>query len=282
VRWAAGRRQRAIRAAGRAGSVLLVAGAVLSPVAAASAERAAPRPVPVPGISPGVGVDDLLAGLPGAPTLPPPPPPPVQVGPGVGPGHPGNTSAAGHGAGQGPAVATGGSAPGVAMPTERPSPSSHPTPDPPLPSVPAHPAHPVPPAELPEATPPHPAPSATPARKPAPTARPPVPDAGPLHHPAAGRPYPPDPADGPQGSGTGPVVHHRRGHGEQGPSLIPLADGGTPPALPPAAAEPVGRPASERQAASSYEPVRRVLPLGAGLALVGLGLGFLGLRLRRA
>ncbi|MFI0941099.1 hypothetical protein [Streptomyces sp. NPDC021020] len=28
--------------------------------------------------------------------------------------------------------------------------------------------------------------------------------------------------------------------------------------------------------------VRRVLPLGAGMVLVGLGLGFLGLRLRRS
>ncbi|CAG6399167.1 hypothetical protein [Actinacidiphila cocklensis] len=35
----------------------------------------------------------------------------------------------------------------------------------------------------------------------------------------------------------------------------------------------------------SYAPghrVRRVLPLGVGMTLVGLGLGFLGLRLRRS
>jgi hypothetical protein len=38
------------------------------------------------------------------------------------------------------------------------------------------------------------------------------------------------------------------------------------------------------QAESVYEPARRVLrvlPLGAGIELVGLGLGFLGLRMRR-
>ncbi|NJP43069.1 hypothetical protein [Actinacidiphila epipremni] len=49
-----------------------------------------------------------------------------------------------------------------------------------------------------------------------------------------------------------------------------------------APADPVtGRKASSSPAA--HRPhVARVLPLGAGLLLVGLGLGFLGLRLRRA
>ncbi|WP_157856260.1 hypothetical protein [Actinacidiphila yeochonensis] len=32
---------------------------------------------------------------------------------------------------------------------------------------------------------------------------------------------------------------------------------------------------------ASGHQIRRVLPLGAGMLLVGLGLGFLGLRLRR-
>ncbi|MFC4034231.1 hypothetical protein ACFO3J_22540 [Streptomyces polygonati] len=46
----------------------------------------------------------------------------------------------------------------------------------------------------------------------------------------------------------------------------------------------MGRDLAGRPAASAYAPTRRamrVLPMGVGLVLVGLGFGFLGLRLRR-
>jgi hypothetical protein len=89
----------------------------------------------------------------------------------------------------------------------------------------------------------------------------------------------------PRQDDPGAVVHHRRAPaGPRGPSLVPAADGPTPTA----AADPtaaVGEGGSGRQSAAVYEPARRVLrvlPLGAGLALIGLGLGFLGLRLRRS
>jgi hypothetical protein len=61
---------------------------------------------------------------------------------------------------------------------------------------------------------------------------------------------------------------------------VPVVDGRTPPAASAAARQEPGQ-----RSASVYEPARRVLrmgPLGAGLILVGLGLGFLGLRLRRS
>jgi hypothetical protein len=49
----------------------------------------------------------------------------------------------------------------------------------------------------------------------------------------------------------------------------------------PVAVVPVARPDRPQDQVAAYVPARRVLPLGAGLALVGLGLGFLGVRLRR-
>jgi len=62
------------------------------------------------------------------------------------------------------------------------------------------------------------------------------------------------------------------------------AAGGPAPTAAPSPAVPAGQGGSGRQSASVYEPARRVLrvlPLGAGLGLVGLGLGLLGLRMRR-
>lgn len=68
------------------------------------------------------------------------------------------------------------------------------------------------------------------------------------------------------------------------PSFVPVP--GAPDAGPSPAASgvPAARPAGDEQAEPLYAPARRVLrvlPLGAGLALVGLGIGFLGWRLRR-
>jgi len=94
------------------------------------------------------------------------------------------------------------------------------------------------------------------------------------------------PADwvGPPEDEPGAVVHHRHARAGHGPSLVPAVGG---PARTAAASPtaPDGEDGPDQQSASVYEPARRVLrvlPLGAGLALVGLGLGFLGLRLRRS
>ena len=65
------------------------------------------------------------------------------------------------------------------------------------------------------------------------------------------------------------------------PALLPAGEG--------ASSRPAPSPAAHArsdggEATSPFDPdgpVMRVLPLGAGLILVGLGLGFLGLRLRR-
>ncbi|WUH92135.1 hypothetical protein OG900_19820 [Streptomyces sp. NBC_00433] len=78
-------------------------------------------------------------------------------------------------------------------------------------------------------------------------------------------------------------MHHRgRGYTDRAPSLLPDAEETGQTSAPPASAAPgVGR---QEPSASSYASGRRVLrllPLGAGMLLVGLGLGFIGLRLRR-
>lgn len=74
---------------------------------------------------------------------------------------------------------------------------------------------------------------------------------------------------------------HGRGYRDGATSLLPDADAtGPAPTTAPPAAPVTGREGSASPVMSG--PVLRVLPLGAGLLLVGLGLGFLGLRLRRA
>ncbi|WP_329134250.1 hypothetical protein OG552_18420 [Streptomyces sp. NBC_01476] len=63
-----------------------------------------------------------------------------------------------------------------------------------------------------------------------------------------------------------------------------MADGQEPTTAP-AATGAAGRTDAPPRSVIADEPVRRVLrvlPLGAGLVLVGLGLGFFGLRLRRS
>ncbi|MFG1805484.1 hypothetical protein [Streptomyces sp. NPDC049040] len=76
--------------------------------------------------------------------------------------------------------------------------------------------------------------------------------------------------------------HHGRGYTGRAPSFLPDAgDTGSTTSRPAPTAPGTGQ---QEPSAPSYQPGRRVLrvlPLGAGLTLVGLGLGFLGLRLRR-
>jgi hypothetical protein len=74
---------------------------------------------------------------------------------------------------------------------------------------------------------------------------------------------------------------YRPGRGDSG-GVLPQVPAGTAPA--PAASSPAPRAEHDPESDSVYGSARRVmrvLPLGAGLALLGLGLGFLGLRLRR-
>ncbi|MFI0895368.1 hypothetical protein [Streptomyces sp. NPDC020983] len=82
--------------------------------------------------------------------------------------------------------------------------------------------------------------------------------------------------------GDGPRPH-RYDHGvrEQAPSLVPGADPTAPPPAPATLPAPAAAHGDPSPAAVRGPRVLRVLPLGAGMVLVGLGLGFLGLRLRR-
>ncbi|MFD8071750.1 hypothetical protein OG937_23020 [Streptomyces sp. NBC_00510] len=95
----------------------------------------------------------------------------------------------------------------------------------------------------------------------------------------AAAPPPPHPAasSGPAGSEAG---EGRRHPGRAEPPATPGDGGGRPSApLPVHVEEP-----QDQGPAAVQVPVGRVLevlPLGAGLVLIGLGLGFLGLRLRR-
>ncbi|MEV5978724.1 hypothetical protein [Streptomyces sp. NPDC052114] len=85
---------------------------------------------------------------------------------------------------------------------------------------------------------------------------------------------------------------HRPGRAESLPAL-PLPSAHTPaptPQVTPPPRRPEPTPAARHDVASEAMdpppggpvlPVPRVLPLGGGLVLIGLGLGFLGLRLRR-
>ncbi|WP_329176758.1 hypothetical protein [Streptomyces sp. NBC_01477] len=110
--------------------------------------------------------------------------------------------------------------------------------------------------------------------------------AAPLHPPAHMSPSPSPTAGSGQPSARAykqgrPARHHGRDYVDRAPSLVPGVEESGPTAVPPAPAAPE---AEQQGSASSYEPGRRVLrvlPLGAGMMLVGLGLGFLGLRLRR-
>ncbi|MBM9437389.1 hypothetical protein [Actinacidiphila bryophytorum] len=82
-----------------------------------------------------------------------------------------------------------------------------------------------------------------------------------------------------------PVRHYGRSYDtDRAPSLVPGAQEQGPASAPPApTASGVGR---QEPSDPSYAParVRRVLPLGVGMLLtgLGLGLGFIGLRLRRS
>ncbi|MEU5899727.1 MULTISPECIES: hypothetical protein [Streptomyces] len=78
--------------------------------------------------------------------------------------------------------------------------------------------------------------------------------------------------------------------GMQPPILDPTPVPHTPPPVAPPPRQPVPTPVAHRDTASDPTerppvgpvlPNLRVLPLGGGLVLIGLGLGFLGLRLRR-
>ncbi len=95
----------------------------------------------------------------------------------------------------------------------------------------------------------------------------------------AGTPPPPHSAasSGPAGSAAG---EGRRHPGRAEPPQTPEGGGDRPSAPVPVHVE---EPQDQGPAAGQV-PVGRVLevlPLGAGLVLIGLGLGFLGLRLRR-
>ncbi|WP_327289861.1 hypothetical protein [Streptomyces sp. NBC_01198] len=77
------------------------------------------------------------------------------------------------------------------------------------------------------------------------------------------------------------VRHHGHSYSDRATSLVPDEEPRPTPTLPAPTGSGVGR---QEPSAPSYQPGRRVLrllPLGAGMILVGLGLGVLGLRLRR-
>ncbi|WP_225845208.1 hypothetical protein [Streptomyces sp. HPF1205] len=140
-------------------------------------------------------------------------------------------------------------------------------------------------------------------------------EGGPLHPPPPGPvPYVPprlgrtdrqDPRSRPTGPGPdGYELVHRFGRGGRAPSLLPDEDDGAVASAPGASpsgpvagggqGQDVGRGQGEGQGRGQgvdqggdsdggYGPrgALRVLPLGAGMALLGLGLGFLAIRMRR-
>lgn len=129
-----------------------------------------------------------------------------------------------------------------------------------------------PPSSSPAAAFPSTAAPTTAPRPPAPTAPARAPDGGTaLHH----RP-PPMPAPRLDLTARGLVVRPPAQGSSGSQSLVPDAAGAAPVAV-----VPVAGPERPRDQVAAYIPARRVLPLGAGLALIGLGLGFLGIRLRR-
>lgn len=113
--------------------------------------------------------------------------------------------------------------------------------------------------------------------------RPPAPARPDVHGQVGQRPDPGRRMDGPRAS-AGPRGWPPEPGGGAGvtPSLVPSEQSGG--AASPESAPTAGGPGDEQRPTSSPDPGRpemRVLPLGAGMLLVGLGLGFLGLRLRR-
>lgn len=108
--------------------------------------------------------------------------------------------------------------------------------------------------------------------------------AAPLHPPAHPTATPTAGSSHPSGytyEQRHPVRQYGRSYTDRAPSLLPDAEGAGPTSAPPAPAAPgVGQQEPSAPYGTGHR-VRRLLPLGVGLTLVGLGLGFLGLRLRR-
>ncbi|MBQ1090959.1 hypothetical protein [Streptomyces sp. B93] len=71
--------------------------------------------------------------------------------------------------------------------------------------------------------------------------------------------------------------------GAEVPSTAPAASAGPPQRATAVPVPPAPPEQPVRQAGGGAEPVLRILPLGSGLVLIGLGLGlaFVGLRVRR-
>ncbi len=113
--------------------------------------------------------------------------------------------------------------------------------------------------------------------------RPPGPARPDLHGHVGERPDPGRQMYGPRASagprGWPPAVGG--GSGTPSSSVPPGQSGGTAPPESSAAAGGQDEGQQPTSAPDTGRPVMRVLPLGAGLLLVGLGLGFLGLRMRR-
>ncbi|HEY5834290.1 hypothetical protein [Streptomyces sp.] len=77
---------------------------------------------------------------------------------------------------------------------------------------------------------------------------------------------------------------HRYGRDGRVPSRAPalVPPSGASPSPAPAGPAAQGQPGDQPDSDDGARGAMRVLPLGAGMVLVGLGLGFLGLRLRRS
>ncbi|WP_367043783.1 hypothetical protein [Streptomyces sp. Je 1-332] len=110
----------------------------------------------------------------------------------------------------------------------------------------------------------------------------------------AGVPYAAEPSPSATRAGSAPGEGRARpGRDEPAPPVEasvpprePLRQLPTPPPVPPPAVPPLGETttasdATRRTAAEPALPGLRVLPLGSGLVLIGLGLGFFAVRLRR-
>ena len=264
VRWAAamGGRGAALSLV-RAAAPVLVAGALLVPAGQAWS-AASPRPAP------------------GATQ------PPRTQGPATGPA-PGAPGASAEAVAPGPATAPPAPAgPGGAAPSPTAGSAAPPGTRPSAPAVHGHSTAPSRPAGPPAAHPHDHDHDHEPG-----LGRPPGDSGGPLRPAQPPRPYVPKPVgrlpllggraqrtgSPRQPYGAGPAA----GSGAARlPALLPADHGASSGPTPSHAAH--ARSDEGEQAASPFDPdgpVMRVVPLGAGLMLVGLGLGFLGLRLRR-